>query len=289
MKIKTVFLTLVILSALAQACQFQPSTSTPNLPTTSAPTDEPTAPPVTEPVVVDESTATPTEIQHIARPDAPNYIETQLVQDCSVGERYVAGEPVSIPTACDLWEVDFVERPTTSTFDVYYPYLDIENAQFGATIDWLFARIEPYGAALPADGTSLYYAFELDLDFDSISDILITVQNLQLSDVVWTVDGVRAWHFRDGEVSLFFNQGIASDPDLIWARRTPDGWVEFGFKPSALDGDLIFAWWAWAYQGDLEASQFIPLDTMSDTLFAIDNTCAFGFNGDATQLPNFCR
>ncbi|MEW6094116.1 MAG: hypothetical protein AB1531_09150 [Chloroflexota bacterium] len=289
MKSHTIILTIVFLSMLIQACQFQPSTPTPEPLVIAAPTDEPTPSPTVEPVIVDVSTATPTVIQHVTRPDTPNYIETQSVRDCSVGERYLAGEPVSIPTACDLWEVDFVERPTTSTFDVYYPYLDIESAQFGATIDWLFARIEPYEAALPADGSSLYYAFELDLDFDSISEILISVQNLQLSDVVWTVDGVRAWRFRDGEVDLFFDQGIASDPDLVWARRTPDGWVEFGFKPTTLDGDLIFAWWAWAYQGDLEASQFIPLDTMPDTLFAIDNTCAFGFNGDATKLPNYCR
>lgn len=273
----------------ASACNFQSPTPAPVLPVTSVPTDEPTILPVTEVVVVDESTATPTEIQHVARPDDPVYIVTQLVHDCDVGERYVPGEPVRIPEVCDLWEIDYVERPTNPSYDVYYPYLDIQEAQFGATIDWVFARIEPYQVAMPADDENLYYAFELDLDFDALSDILISVENLQLGDVFWTVDGLRAWRIQDGEVSLFFDQGNASDPDLIWARRTPDGVVEFGLKPSALEGDLTFAWWAWAYQGDLEASQLIPLDTFADTFFTIDNTCAFGFNGDASGLPNFCR
>jgi hypothetical protein len=294
MKTKTSLLLLSILTVwLTLSACAQTSTTVPIPPAvidtaTDTATEPVIAPDITN-MPVEQPSPTSTQIVHLDRPDAPIFIDTQSVEDCSVGERYTAGEPVRIPPSCDLWDIDYVERPTDAAYTTYYPYLDIEKIQFGATIDWLFARIETYEPAPPQGTSGVFYAIELDLDFDSLSDVLISIQDLKSSDVVWTVNGLRAWRFTDGVTTQVFDQGLGIDPDLIWARRTPDGVVEIGFKPSLLDGDLSFGWWAWAYQGSLDATQFIPLDTLIDTTYAIDNTCAFGFNGDASSLPNVCR
>jgi len=249
------------------------STSTLSLPSTSVPTSVPS----------------PTLIQHLTRPGTPSYIGTQTTLDCTtVDTTGVITYPLRLNPVCDNPDNHFVERPVTADLNTYFPYLDIQEAQFGANIDWIFARIHPVDVVPSQGDAALTYFLELDLNLDGLSDVIIAAQNLALSDVVWTTAKARAWRFVDGNVNLVFDQGVAVDPDLVWVRRTPTKDIEFAFKPALLDGDNTFAWWAWTYQGAFDPAQFIPINTLPD-VYQIDNTCAWGFNSDAAGLPNYCR
>jgi len=197
-------------------------------------------------------------------------------------------QPLKLNPVCDLWAINFIERPVTSDLNTYIPYLDIQEAQFGANINWIFARIHPVDV-VPSQGNSdLNYFLELDLNLDGLSDFIIAAQNLDMSDVFWTTAKARAWRFVDGGVNLVFDQGVGVDLDLVWVRRALTKDIEFAFKPALLDGDTSFAWWAWAYQGAFDPAQFIPLNTLPD-VYQIDNTCALGFNSNASDLSNHCR
>jgi hypothetical protein len=163
-------------------------------------------------------------------------------------------------------------------------------------------------SGLPGDGQSLFYLFELDTNFDGRGNILISVENLPLTDTAWTVAGVRAWQDTNNDVgsqtpiradaarsgdgydTLLFDQGAGPDPDLAWARRSPEAEnsVEFAFKPALLNNDNTFSWWAWDLLGGLDPSQFDLVDGATEA-YQVDNTCTVGFNGDPMGFPNQCK
>ncbi len=269
-----------------QACGAPPRTqavATPQPTPTDNSTSTPTLP------LPPTSVPTSTVIQHLTQPATPSYIGTQKLTDCTMTD--TTGTPIlplRLFPACDDWENNFVERPFTADLTTYLPYLDIQEAQFGADSNWIFARIHPVDV-VPSQGSSdLYYLLALDLNLDRLSDVLIGARNLALSDVVWTTANARAWRFVDGSVNLIFDQGVGADPDMVWVRRTPTKDIEFAFKPALLDGDTSFAWWTWSYQGEFDPAQIIPVITLPD-LYQMDNSCAWGFNSDASGLLNFCR
>ena len=264
----------------------QPQPTETTVPTQVVPTQAaPTSVPVTN---TPTQVLTPTAIQHVTRPDNPTFLDAQKNSDCNVGETYKPDQPLTLSKTCDNWLNNFVERPFTSDLKSYLPYLDVIQAQFGANRDWLFARIRLFDVVPQKGDGDLNYAIEGDLNFDGLSDILIVVQNLPSNAYVWTVDGIRAWTYVDGNINLVYDQGVGVDPDMIWVRRTPKT-IEFAFKPALLGNDLIFAWWVWAYQGEFDPAQLIPLNTLPD-VYQIDNTCAFGFNYSitTTSLINKC-
>lgn len=205
-----------------------------------------------------------------------------------MGKTYVSNQPVYIPKVCDNQEADFIERPVTADLKNYFPYLDISSAQFGANRDWLFARINIYDAIALTGAGDVYYFFKLDLNFDGRDSnvIVFSVRNLPLEALTWTVGGVQAWKDVDGTISPVFDEGVGADPDLVWARRSPNA-IEFAFKPAILDGPSRFAWWGWSYQGTLNPTD-IALAPISPDLYQIDNTCARGFNGSSSSLVNSC-
>lgn len=251
-------------------------------------TTEPSAETVTAPVNSPE----PTTIQHLVQPDNPVYIDTQYVRDCELGFNYVPGQPSMPASSCDMWDIDFVERPVSSDFMSYYSYLDILEAQFGGNKDWIFGRMVLVDTTLPAEHGNYYYMIEFDLDLDNVSDVLVVAENLRVTDVLWTVNNLRAYRFENGNVVTIFDQGVGEDPDALWVRRPAVDLattIEFAFKPSFLGGDTSFAWWFWTYEGDsFDPALYIPLDLMPDS-YMIDNTCAMGFNGQAVDLLNVCR
>jgi hypothetical protein len=232
----------------------------------------------------------PTQIQHITKPGEPTYIPSQMTADCSLGKTIVPNQPVHIPKSCDNSLDNFIERPVTADLQNYFPYLDIWEAQFGANKDWLFAQIKVYDAAVSTETGDLYYFFKLDLNFDRRNSnvVVVSVKNLPMDAIIWTVNGVQAWSDTDGTISPVFDQGVGADPDLAWARRSPNT-IEMAIKPGNLHlyGPSRFAWSAWAYQGTLTPPDIV-LKASTPDLYQIDNTCARGFNGNSSGLLNNC-
>ena len=300
MKIKlTNILGIVMLLCLAlQACGTPPATPTASLPqpTDTKPADTQPAPTVAAPTFtateppVPTPTPEPTKIQHLTKPGEPSYIPEQTNIDCTLGN--TTGSNLSgvipIPPVCDNPALTFIERPVTTETKAYLPYLDIGQTHFGGSIAWLFARVDVYEAVAPTGPGDVYYFFKLDLNFDGRNSnvIIISVKNLPLDTVNWTVNGVQAWKDVDGTISPIFDQGVGADPDLIWARRSPKA-IEFAFKPSIINGPTRFAWMAWDYQGTLTPTD-IALSPSASDLYQIDNTCAWGFNVSAFGLTNHC-
>lgn len=255
------------------------ATSLPAQPTAPAPTSTPTSIP------------TPTQIVHLTKPGEPSYIGSQTTIDCILGRTYVSTAPVVIPPVCDNWSIGFIERPVAADEKTYLPYLDIGKVQLGANANWVFASISVYDLTVATVGTGdVYYFFKLDLNFDGRddNDIVFSVKNLSQDSLTWTVNGVQAWSDVNGTITPIFDQGVGTDPDLIWARRSPNA-IEFAFKPALVNanGPSRFDWWAWSYQGTLTPPDlaFSPIPT--DT-YQIDNTCAWGFNVSSTNLVNTC-
>jgi hypothetical protein len=284
---------ILLLCLALQACGVPHATTVSPIqsqPTESIEPIEPTeATPV--PVAVTDTpiqVLTPTAIQHITKPGTPTYIEDQKINDCNLGETYKPDHPLALLKNCDNWLNNLLERPFTSDLNTYLPYLDIIQTQFGANRDWFFARIRLFDVVPSKADGDVNYIIESDLNFDGLSDMLIVVQNLPPDAFIWTVDDIRAWRYVDGNVNLVYDQGVGTDPDLIWVRRTPKA-IEISFKPALFDNDLTFAWWVWAYQGKLDPTQLIPLDTLPD-IYQVDDTCALGFNYNimTTGLINKC-
>jgi hypothetical protein len=264
---------------------------------------QPTEPPPTLTVAAATSTTTqtlaptltpePTKIVHITKPDEPVYFPSQTIIDCTIGRTYVSDLPVVIPASCDNPVLNFIERPVTADTKGYLPYLDIGQVHFGGDRNWIYARIDLYDAAKPTGTGDLYYFFKLDLNFDGRNSnvILISIKNIPLDALNWTVNGVQALSDVEGAISPVFDQGAGTDPDLIWARRSPKA-IELAFKPTIFkptDPNISsrFAWTAWAYQGTLTPTD-ISLSSDGSDLYQIDNSCAWGFNVSAFGLFNHC-
>lgn len=267
-------------TSLLQPTDIQPAlavtlaTSVPTQPSLPTPTSTPTP--------------EPTQIQHMTKPGEPSYYAAQDNIDCVLGNTTGSNLSIVIPPACDNPALSFIERPVTADTKAYLPYLDIGQTHFGGNIDWLFARMDVYDTVAPIGAGDVYYFFKLDLDYDGRNGnvILISVKNLPLEAVNWTVNGVQAWRYLDGTLSTVFDQGVGADPDMVWARRSPKA-IELAFKPAILNGPSRFAWWAWAYQGTLTPPD-ISLSNSVPDLYQIDNTCAWGFNVSAFGMSNHC-
>ncbi len=299
MKLRLISLVGVVLLLILQACGTSPAsptgispqpTETQPAPVIATLTSIPTQLPTPNQPPTPTLTPTPTQIQHMTRPGEPSYIPDQITADCSLGKTIVPAQPIHIPKACDNTIDDFIERPVTTDLQTYFPYLDIWQAQFGANRNWLFAQIRVFNAVSPTVTTDLYYFFKLDLNFDGRNSnvVVVSVKNLPIDLISWTVDGVQAWSDVDGTISTVFDQGVGADPDLVWARRSPN-MIEMAIKPSILNlnGPSRFAWSAWAYQGTL-APPDIVLKAVTPDLYQIDNTCVRGFNGISSGLISNC-
>ncbi len=176
-----------------------------------------------------------TPIIHLSQPETPSYISLQFIQDCTMVDS--TGNPIhplKLFPVCDIWKIGLIERPFSTDLNTYLPYLDIQEAQFGANANWFYARIHPVDVVASQGDTDLNYILEFDLNIDGLNDVLIASQNLPLSSIVWTTATLHAWRFTDGAVNTVFDQGVGIDPDMVWVRRTPTKDIEFAFKPTLL-------------------------------------------------------
>jgi len=141
MKLRYLRLAGVVLLLTLQACGSSSATPTviPPQPTSMQPeqeiatlTSNPTQPPTATQPPTPILTQSSTKIQHVTKPGEPSYIPDQMTADCSLGKTIVPNNPIHIPKSCDNSLVNFIERPVTTDYLTYFPYLDIWEAQFGA-------------------------------------------------------------------------------------------------------------------------------------------------------------
>jgi hypothetical protein len=242
-------------------------------------------------------------------PGEPVFLLAQLISDCTIGNGVTVGDPVILSTGCDQWTYNKIERPFNDAFQDYSPQSDISRAQIGYDEAWFFAQaITYYGEVVdpqPMNGT---YGIELDLDLDGRGDVLILAD--QPGDE-WDVVGVQVWQDIDASVGadtavmaddanpdggydeMVFDAGVGDDPDLAWARISPDdpNIAQIAFKRS-LGGEKDkerFSWVMWAGLIDFVPSDFDYVDTFTNTdLYALDNTCSWTYGTPLQGLPNQC-
>jgi hypothetical protein len=242
-------------------------------------------------------------------PEEPIFLIAQLISDCTIGNGVTVGDPVILSTGCDQWTYNKIERPFNSNFQDYSPQSDISRAQIGYDETWFFAQVITYYGEVvdpqPMNGT---YGIELDTNLDGRGDILILAN--QPGDE-WDVTGVQVWQDIDTTVGadtpvvadeanpdggydeMIFDAGVGNDPDLAWARISPDdpNVVQIAFK-RALGGEKDkeqFSWVMWAGLIDFVPSDFDLVDTFTrDEIYAFDNTCSWTYGTPLQGLPNQC-
>lgn len=217
------------------------------------------------------------------------------------------------------------ERPfNAESMDVYFPYLDIQEAFVGQDDQWVYAIITVKGTDSDG-GLPGAYAVELDLDLDGRGDFFILASNPASTE--WSTDRVRVWTdtnedvggtsvinadnsgvHGDGYETLVFDQGQGDDPDTAWARLSPDNptTVHIAIKQSLLAGDNAFLAGVWAGSSALDAALFDLNDSLNHEqagaalveldyfypikgLSELDNTCriSVGFEPRGSE-PGIC-
>ena len=196
----------------------------------------------------------------------------------------------------DRFTFNRFERPFNAEgMDVYFPYLDIQEASIYQDETWVFAVIKLKGQSeqgnLPGK-----YAMELDMNIDGGGDWLILVDSPASAE--WSVNGVQVWFDENNDVggsypmhtdeiivpvtgyeSMVFDQGNGNDADTAWARISPTDStsVQLAIKRAIFAGDTSFMASAWAGTGDLDPALF----DMSDS-YNHDQAGA-----SLVELPNF--
>lgn len=262
-------------------------------------------------------------------PTAPSV--THLVQPVQlpVDRNNHAGDYDSSTTASkhvapggDRFAFDLFERPfNANTMDIYFPYLDIQDAIVYSDATWIYMNIVLKGTDkdghLPGK-----YAAEVDTNLDGRGDWLIVVG--APASTTWSTEGVQAWqdayhdvgggkpivadsHPGDGYETLAFNQGNGNDPDVAWARISPEDAhsVQIAFKKALIGSPASYLVGAWAGADQLNPAWFDLNDHMNaeqagspirdfatyplKQLPELDNTCrmSVGFQPKGTE-PGVC-
>jgi len=167
------------------------------------------------------------------------------------------------------------ERPfNADTMDVYFPNLDIQETWLYQDDVWIFAVIMIEGGN---DNGKLSgrYGFEIDANADSRGEWLVLVDNPSSSD--WSTQGVQVWFDTNDDVggitsvnadddspggngyeTMLFDSNQGDDPDLAWARISPDdpNTVQLAVKRSLLGGDDTYIVGMWAGSGIFDPAMF---------------------------------
>ncbi len=299
---------MVVLAAVLAACTLpsQQSVAPPPLPTNT------TAPP--QLLSEDTPEPSPTEdpyanITHSLMPPEPKLV--YWAYDCDTGRYTKTADQPNIGGGCDQWQVNFIERPVNEEKNMYYPHLDIVRFQMGKNDTWIFADLMTYSSEGTTTVLNGSYAVELDFHIGGDGDLLVIVTDpSRFEQGEWNVMGVEVWEDTnddvggetpylaeegnpgDGYETRLFDQGLGDDPDLAWARISPDdpATIDFAFKRKLVpDGVVSILWWTWASQEPLVPGDFDYVDTYTeDEVYMIGNSCRWIFDGDPRPVPNIC-
>ncbi len=291
-------LAMLLLTACNLPLEKAPTPTPTAIPPTNAPTPSafPNAPPAASPTP-------PPAITHIAFPaTAPARFVNRSYDVDSLGTAEQKYAPYG-----ERYDLNLFERPFTQDM-AYLPDLDIHAFSLRYDETWFYITIE---LNAPYNNSPVTYALELDTDTDGFGDFIILFSAPRSQD--WETSGVRVFADQnhdtaglspaqsdapfsgDGYETLIFEEGIGTDPDLAWARLSPDDprHIEVAFKRTLAGNRFMFgvsadAGWQdpgrYDYSDRLtEAQAGSPLKNNPyyplKELFAYDNTCrqAFGF------------
>jgi len=317
-------LVLVLLAAML-ACNLA-SGVTPPAPTvqplspTGAVVDTIAPPPVVADTATTEPTATSTPIVHTLHPGSfPEASESNITDRDS--SAYAAQHRSN---GGDNFFVNLFERPfNAKAMNTYFPDLDITKTSLVRDSTWVYVYIKLVGQN-QAGGLLQDYGVEVDLNVDGRGDVLVMASR---PGKKWSTDRVGVWLDKnndvgsshpvdsdapastDGYETQIFKSGVGTDPDLAWARLSPndENTVQIAFKRSVINDDNKFAWGAWALSQAMfnpawfdfddhftqaeagspliEQTKYYPLGSLAE----VDNTCrwAVGFTPTGSE-PGIC-
>jgi hypothetical protein len=261
----------------------------------------------------DAALATPTILHQLIPGEPPGHYESRVSDRNSASTA-----PQRAANGGENFDINLFERPFNAvTMDIYYPDLDIINAKLDRSGSWVYVEIELVNVR-PNEGVlGGNYGVELDLDMDGRGDWLVLASQPQSQ---WTTAGVRVWQDSNNDVGndfpvhadfpqhgngyeLYFDQGNNPDPDIAWARVSPQNpaAVQLAFKNSLIGNDHSFLWNAWTDQGVFNPAFYDYNDHFTQdeagsplpglqryyplkALFEVDNTCrmsvGFELEGD---------
>jgi len=290
-------------------------------------TQTPALPPETsteavQPVPTIEASPSPTAVPHIMIPgDIPETLGGVVGdQDSSI-----TADEKRAPSG-DRFTFSRFERPfNADSMDVYYPSIDIQGVSFFQDDLWLYVEIQLKDTGEADFSLDGKYGFEIDLDTAGGGDLLVLAS--QPASTEWSTVGVEVWEdtnddvggliptitdktppLCDGYEALVFGGDRYSDPDLAWARVSPDDphTVQIAVKRTILNGNTRYLIGMWAGYDDLtpalfdindlftheqagtslvELPNFYPIKEVSE----LDNTCrmAIGFQPRGNE-PGLC-
>ena len=264
------------------------------------------------PPVVEETQETPLPTpEHAVMPGDPILIDVQKVKDCYSGGSLETGELIIVGTGCDVWRLNYIERPFDPDRVDYDPNLDIIQQEFGYDDTFYFARLM---VDMKEDSQPLLtnsYGVELDLDVDGDGDVLMYVTDPMTMEDGWTVERVFVWQDLnddvggmeavikdeippegDGYETLYFESGYGEDADAAWARISPvyPSAIEFAFKKGLVEKEDSFMWWMWASTEPFDPPMFDYVDRFEEEdKYFIDESCRWiMFAPPNENLPNTC-
>ncbi|MBN8580137.1 MAG: hypothetical protein J0L96_05655 [Anaerolineae bacterium] len=289
-------------------------------------------PPATETaeVVSQSNTSVPTEAAPQATPIVEHKTKPGEIPEIQSG---VVGDQDSSLTADqnrapggDRFTFTRFERPFNSeAMDIYFPAIDIQGAIFYEDAQWLYSEItlkNNEDASFVLNGK---YGFEIDLNVDGGGDLLVLASNPSVNE--WSTTGVEVWEDSNNDVggqtptvtdnvlpagdgfeTRLFGGSDSPDPDLAWARVSPNDphVVQIAVKRDVLAGDTTYLVGMWSGTEDLdpalfdindhfaheqagtsmtELEYFYPIKEVSE----LDNTCrmAVGFQPSGNE-PGLC-
>jgi hypothetical protein len=294
-----------------------------NLPVESeVPEEVPTAtlaPPTNVPTETPVPTVTPIQHQSI-----PGELPAERSGQAGDHDSSVTSDQKRAPGG-DRFTFGRYERPfNAETMDMYFPYLDIQDTLVYQDDVWIYAVIT-LESGDEKQQLSGRYGFEIDTDLDGGGDWLVLADSP--SSTKWSTEGVQVWFDTNDDVgggvavnaddnapggngyeTMLFDSDQGDDPDLAWARVSPDdpNTLQLAVKRSILGGDDTFMTGMWAGNDILdpamfdmndhftheqagaalvELEYFYPIKAISE----LDNSCrmAVGFQSTGNE-PGIC-
>ena len=249
--------------------------------------------------------------EHEMMPGDAILIDMQKVKDCYSGGSLEEGEPIIVGTGCDVWRLNYIERPFDPSRVDYNPNLDIIQQEFGYDDTFYFARLMVDMKEDSEPQLNNSYGVELDLDVDGDGDVLIYVTEPMAMEDEWSVDRVFVWQDLNDDVGgveavvkdesspegdgyefLYFESGYGEDADAAWARISPvyPSAIEFAFKKGLVEKEDSFMWWMWASTEPFDPPMFDYVDRFAqEDKYFIDESCRWiMFAPPNANLPNSC-
>src|SRR5690348_10043408 len=190
------------------------------------------------PVTGGEDTAVPQTVGDTAQhQDIPGELPAQRSSHAGDYDSSVTADQNRAPDG-DRFTFGRYERPfNASSMDTYYSWLDIQDTLFYQDDMWFYSVITLKGS--DSNGKLAgRYGVEIDLDLDGGGDWLVLANAPASTE--WSTDGVEVWFDTDNDAggntkmdadnppggngyeTLVFGEGQRDDPDLAWARVSPN-------------------------------------------------------------------